>query len=245
MIRKPRILIGGPSYDGRELHERAAHIADIATNLTIGGMEPVVFHSVRSFVGYGRADMLQKAVDDGFDVLISMDTDTWWSPQSQQDMSFWQSVFSLVLGSSLIRTTEGRDVILERMNVNETDIKSFQTQRDLAILSYVVACRDGRVNAWETVGKRIGMDYFAQSPIRNVHAVGLAYAFFNVAWYRSHRDSIRAFDMEVDGAAEDYGHCKAVRNAGGTLLAALGPTFHRPSTGGVTLTCGLPPSPAA
>ncbi len=241
MNRRPRILIGGPTYDCRVQIEHAIHISDIVAQFARSGIDCTVKYCRASFVGYGRADLLTHAVNNQYDLLISIDSDTWWSPQNRVHMEEYQSMIALMIGASLVNVDP--EALVSAMDMTDEDLKAIHGQTETAILSLAVACRDQRVNVWSEAGKRAPVDYFNKSSMRESYAAGLAYAFFNVNWYRNHRDLIRSFDMAVDGEAEDYGHCRKVWKAGGRVVAALAPTFHRPEGTGAILTCGVTSAP--
>jgi hypothetical protein len=221
VTRQLVFMVGGPAYTGQVLTEHCAHVSNIVAEFHRNNFDCRVQYCKSTLVGRARADILCAALDSGVDVLLTIDSDT-WGPFGLDPI--FQSAFSLVGVSSLMPAE------LETANQYwpKSEIEAVpKTLIDrLAIVSLVVACRDRSLNFW-TNGRPGVIDDF-QRPVIQVDAVGLAYSFFNLAWYRRHRTIARMFDCYVDGHSEDVNHCEAVRTAGGIIFAGLSKTYHKP-----------------
>ncbi len=102
-----------------------------------------------------------------------------------------------------------------------------------AALALVVPQRDGRVNAWQAEGERLSERPDMARPTQ-VHAIGSAIMFHDLAWYRAQRAGAGVFyamvASDVGGGlgdvakvpiyvGEDVWHCAAVRRMGGVIEA--------------------------
>lgn len=227
--RKLVVSIGGPAYTGVVRIEHATYVASLAAELFSAGFDVRVNYQANTLVGDCRAGLLTSSIDKGHDVFISIDSDVWCPVGFAESTPVMTAAFTLVAMSSLmIDGIFDRETALQYWDAEQVDaaLASIQMSK-VALLGLVCAQKDHKLAIWKTDRARMALEDF-QRPIRKCWATGMGYTLFNVGWYRRNRALARRFDNIVDGASEDYSHCRVVANAGGELYTALATTYHKP-----------------
>lgn len=229
MTRQLVIGIGGPAYTGVVRCEHACHVAALVSDLYANRFDVRMHYEANTLVGDCRAAILTKAIDRGYDLFLSIDSDT-WSPVGEHDGTpVWQAALTVTALASI--TLAGKvDEETAKNYWSADEIRAVTSQMpldDIAVVGFAAAQKNRQLAVWKTAQARMSLDDW-KSPIRPVWATGLSYALFNIGWYRRHRLIARRFDHQVDGASEDYSHCEVVRKAGGQIYGALGQILHKP-----------------
>lgn len=101
---------------------------------------------------------------------------------------------------------------------------------DVALRAVLVPQRDGKVNAWEARGARMGDIPLGR--FVDAWAVGAAVCAYNVGWYRRNIGDVRTLyavmpTSEGTFLGEDVWHCAALQNAGARVqVVRLGGARH-------------------
>jgi len=217
--------IGGPAYTGVVRTEHATHVANVVAEAYRNNIDVRVNYLSSTLVGDCRANLLTNAIDRGYDVLLSIDSDT-WGPIGAAD-PIWNACFSLVSFAALASEPDVAARYWAPDEIRAASQMPAIAAGNLALMSMAVATKDRQLNVWRNDKMRMSTEDFT-TPVRRVWATGMAYTFFNVAWYRNNRHVARRFDTTVDMMSEDICHCVHVLDNRGECWAGFGTTYHKP-----------------
>jgi hypothetical protein len=228
LSRQLVIGIGGPAYTGVVRIEHACHVAALSADLYQNDFDVRLHYEANTLVGDCRATILTKAIDRGYDLFLSIDSDT-WSPVGQHSGTpVWQAALTVTGIASLYANGEIDPTAKRYWKGDEIAAVQMSVPLDnLAMVAFAAAQKNHQIAVWKSATARMTLDDW-KSPVRPVWATGFSYCLFNIGWYRRHRAIARRFDTFVDGPSEDYSHCEVVRKAGGAIYAALGNIVHKP-----------------
>jgi len=229
VTRQLVIGIGGPAYTGVVRCEHACHVASLVADLYANRFDVRMHYEANTLVGDCRAAILTKAIDRGYDLFLSIDSDTWAPIGEYPEANVWQASLTVAaLASITLAGQVDEEVAKNYWSLDEIRAAAKQMPLDdIAVVGFAAAQKNHQLAVWKTAQARMSLDDW-RSPIRPVWATGFSYALFNIGWYRRHRAIARRFDTQVDGPSEDYSHCDVVRKAGGQVYAALGHIIHKP-----------------